>query len=501
MARLEPFVRTGRRDSPTEVGQTRAGTRRKIFRSKTMSLFNRSGWAGRLLIGAVTFWWGGVVAPRLISLAAPARLPPEAIPAWTDPHWDGQLADLVLAASLLSAALLSLAACLRPGTPRAGLFARGGWATLAATVLYLSWAEISDLHLLGLGRLQLEVLGARLFESSQARASVAGFYPLILVFVLGMSLFLWKGVRDRSIRFLLAVGLLAWFFAVVLDETYYGLSQGAATDLVWLCEETLEFSGALLVGWAAVVALRQRVRLADRGAADCWRKPLLLSALVVTLLGSLALALLFRPPLADSRSPPNSRAGAFDMVLSDDGSVLQELGVLPAPLGGVDLRMSSNDPSGRGHAIWRVARVGTEGPGRFVVQGRTELPGGTIPREISLTFPPIADATVRSLAIQVVADVALGSDLRIGATNSDRYREGMLWINGEAVWPDQNLEFVAYGAPELSLDKLRALGHLFALGWRWPSLLALLWASLILVCFVPSLLTTEALRQTGAIRG
>ncbi len=466
-----------------------------------MSLFNRSGWAGRLLIGAVTFWWGGVVAPRLISLAAPARLPPEAIPAWTDPHWDGQLADLVLAASLLSAALLSLAACLRPGTPRAGLFARGGWATLAATVLYLSWAEISDLHMLGLGRLQLEVLGARLFESSQARASVAGFYPLILVFVLGMSLFLWKGVRDRSIRFLLAVGLLAWFFAVVLDETYYGLSQGAATDLVWLCEETLEFSGALLVGWAAVVALRQRVRLADRGAADCWRKPLLLSALVVTLLGSLALALLFRPPLADSRSPPNSRAGAFDMVLSDDGSVLQELGVLPAPLGGVDLRMSSNDPAGRGHAIWRIARVGTEGPGRFVVQGRTELPGGTIPREISLTFPPIADATVRSLAIQVVADVALGSDLRIGATNSDRYREGMLWINGEAVWPDQNLEFVAYGAPELSLDKLRALGHLFALGWRWPSLLALLWASLILVCFVPSLLTTEALGQTGAIRG
>ena len=35
---------------------------------------------GRLLLaGGVAFWWGGVVAPRFLSLLSPARLPPEAI--------------------------------------------------------------------------------------------------------------------------------------------------------------------------------------------------------------------------------------------------------------------------------------------------------------------------------------------------------------------------------------------------------------------------------------
>ena len=200
------------------------------------------------------------MVPRLVSLAAPTRLPPETIPAWTDPHWDGQIADLVLAAFLLNAALWSLVVCLRPGIARTGPIARGGWAVLGATVLYLSWVEFSDLHMLGLDRLQLKVLGARLFESSQARGSLAEFYLLIPAFVLGMSLFLWKGVREPSVRFLLAAGFLAWFLAAVLDETYPQLFQGAATELAWLCEETLEFSGSLLVGWGAVLALSPGIR-------------------------------------------------------------------------------------------------------------------------------------------------------------------------------------------------------------------------------------------------
>ena len=465
-----------------------------------MSLSNRAGWIGRLLIGVVAFWWGGIVVPRLVSLAAPTRLPPETIPAWTDPHWDGQIADLVLAAFLLNAALWSLVVCLRPGIARTGPIARGGWAVLGATVLYLSWVEFSDLHMLGLDRLQLRVLGARLFESSQARGSLAEFYLLIPAFVLGMSLFLWKGVREPSVRFLLAAGFLAWFLAAVLDETYPQLFQGAATELAWLCEETLEFSGSLLVGWGAVLALSPGIRGAGPGAADSWQKPLVASGLAVTLVGAVALAFVFRPPLADSRITPPSRAGAFDMVLADGGSVLQELGVLPAPLGGIDLRMSSSDPSGRGHAIWRIARVGSDSSDQLLVQGRTALPAGTIPEEVSIRFPPLAEAAMRSVSIQLVADVALGADLRIGATNTDRFQQGRLWINGEQAWPDQNLEFVAYGAPQPTWSKLLALGHLLASGWRWPLLLALLWASLILICFVPSLLTIQALRTIGAIR-
>ena len=35
-------------------------------------------WTGRvLLLGAVAFWWGLIVVPRLVSLAFPELLPPK----------------------------------------------------------------------------------------------------------------------------------------------------------------------------------------------------------------------------------------------------------------------------------------------------------------------------------------------------------------------------------------------------------------------------------------
>ena len=61
-------------------------------------------WTGRLLLlSAVLFWWGGVLAPNLLSLAFPAWLSPESIPRDLNPDidWEGRLANRVSATALL----------------------------------------------------------------------------------------------------------------------------------------------------------------------------------------------------------------------------------------------------------------------------------------------------------------------------------------------------------------------------------------------------------------
>ena len=67
-------------------------------------------WAGRaLLLGAVAFWWGLIVVPRLVSLALPDLLPPDAISRHLNPDVEGSLANAVSATALLIAALLAFA--------------------------------------------------------------------------------------------------------------------------------------------------------------------------------------------------------------------------------------------------------------------------------------------------------------------------------------------------------------------------------------------------------
>ena len=74
-------------------------------------------WTGRLLlVGAVVFWWGGHVGPKLFSLAFPAPLAPDALPPQLNPEQDGGLANMVSAVALVIASLLALGnsiVCLR----------------------------------------------------------------------------------------------------------------------------------------------------------------------------------------------------------------------------------------------------------------------------------------------------------------------------------------------------------------------------------------------------
>ena len=48
-----------------------------------------------LVVSAVIFWWGGVVAPHLISLVFPELLPPDAIPDHLNPNSEGTVANAI----------------------------------------------------------------------------------------------------------------------------------------------------------------------------------------------------------------------------------------------------------------------------------------------------------------------------------------------------------------------------------------------------------------------
>ncbi len=440
-----------------------------------------------LLLGAIAFWWGIVVAPRLFSLAFPARLPPDALPSWTDPNWDGEVTNLVSALTMLAVSLQAGWTCVRLRHPRSKVVSRAGWALVTVTLAMVAYAEVSDVHVRGLQNIAQES-----FESNPRVASIVSNWvivlsPLAVVFVAAMGVFLWRGVDDSSARYALMVGVVAWMLVPIL-EAWQRCSCGPARPGI-LVEETLEFGGALCFGVAAMME-RQRsasVSLLRSSRLKAW----VAAAVIVTLGGSLYLAFVLRPPMADTRL--TSRIGSFDLHLPAQSSVVQELGVLPIPLSGIDLRMSTNDPLGRaGSAIWRIADAGTGSPQRFLAQGRLTVPAGAWPESVEIRFPAVAEATARSVAIQLVADVASGDGLRIGASNIDRYDRGRLWINGELDWPNHNLEFVLRGAPELTPSKLRTLGSWLTSNWRLPLLLATLGAGLVLTVVIPAVLLAYA---------
>ena len=132
-------------------------------------------WTGRvLLLAAVAFWWGAIVVPRLVSLAFPELLPPDAIPRDLNPDKERTVANAVSAIFLLIAALLAFANALRSfGTLRTqdvsrrgvvrqarGWVAAGGWTALAVTAAYLAWEEVSEFHVSGTRDLREIVLGS-----------------------------------------------------------------------------------------------------------------------------------------------------------------------------------------------------------------------------------------------------------------------------------------------------------------------------------------------------
>ena len=203
-----------------------------------------------------------------------------------------------------------------------------------------------------------------------------------------------------------------------------------------------------------------------------------------------------RAPFADARTL--TIEGNFYTRLIDEHSLVQELGALPAPPARVDLRVANRDPQGRpGIMLWRVMEAGEGGLGRILREGRMEVPAGERPEWLSIDFPPLTYIEGQRLTIQLVADVEPEAHLTVGATKTNRYEDGRLWVNGELTWPDQNIEFVIYGAPELTRSKLRTMWDIFTSDWRWPVLAAEVVIAMTLITFIPALLATASLRRRG----
>ena len=74
--------------------------------------------------------------------------------------------------------------------------------------------------------------------------------------------------------------------------------------------------------------------------------------------------------------------------------------------------------------------------------------------------------------------------------------DGRLWINGGLARPEQDLEFVAYTAPEPTRSKLQALWWLVTSDSRWAALLASLAFALTLITLTPAVLVKTALRSS-----
>lgn len=106
-------------------------------------------------------------------------------------------------------------------------------------------------------------------------------------------------------------------------------------------------------------------------------------------------------------------------------------------------------------------------------------------------LPPLVAAEGQQLVLQVVADIEPGAELRVGATKGDRYTHGRLWVNGALAWPDQNLEFVAYSAPEPTLSKLLAMWRLLTTDPRWWLLAADFAIALTMITLIPVLLAAS----------
>ena len=127
-----------------------------------------------------------------------------------------------------------------------------------------------------------------------------------------------------------------------------------------------------------------------------------------------------------------------------------------------------------------------------------EVPAGERPEWLSIDFPPLTYIEGQRLTIQLVVDVEPEAHLTVGATKTNRYEDGRLWVNGELTWPDQNIEFVIYGAPELTRSKLRAMWSVFISHWRWPVLALDTAISMTVITLIPALLLTAALPRRGS---
>ena len=466
-------------------------------------------WTGRaLLLGAVAFWWGAIVIPRLVNLAFPNLLPRSALPLQLNPDAEGSIANTVSVACLLSVALLALGntvvsrrRALAPTLRRLKTqdwTAAGGWAALAVTAGVLAYEEIFELKVKGI-RFAWKVFGKGYGDLWTVFVS-----PLAAGFVLAMAVFVLKGLRDRKVRALMVLGVVTWLL-VLVHEVSSLLVFGSNTNWYWfgnIIEETLEFGGTLLFGLSAGISLGGE-------AASLWLAGVFRGRRLFWLaVGSTAVAALFvalvvfvnasnyREPLVDTRGHVVLNLRIYDNSV-EEHSLVQELGVLPAPLARLRLRVTNRDPQGRsGVMLWRITEAGEGGSGPILREGRVTVPAEIEPQWVNIDFPPIVEAKGRPLAVQLIAEVERGAHLRVGGTKTNSSTSSELehlrfWVNGMKTWPDQKLELVAYGPSDLTLSKLQAIWRTFR--WTWVVLAGLSTAGLWIITFIPALLVTAAL--------
>ena len=453
-----------------------------------------AGWASRLLLlGAVLFWWGGVVVPNLLSLAFPEWLPPEAIPRDLNPDIDfeGRLANRVSAAALLALSLLAFANALVSFRKASGWVLVGGWGMLGGTALVLAREEVTDFHSTYLLAFGSQLLDVPLVPRAGPYAWVLLLSPLIAAFALLMAGFCVRGLRTAAVRRAFALGLATWLFALLCEGITRVLFQGRASALMLVLEETLEFGGTLLLAMSAFAALGPVG--SSHGAFEGRRLsvPAIGSVFVVLTLGTLFVGFVFRAPLVDARA--TAGYGQYWVSLGHQQSVAQGFRMPAAPVSRLSLRLANRDPEQRpGVAIWRVVDAVDWTPGGVLREGRLAVPAGDLPAWVDVDFPLLTADEGRQLFLQVVADIEPAASLRVGMVKGNRFEDGRLWVNSEPTWPDQDLAFVAHGAPELTRGKVLSLWRLLTSGWHWPAQVATAATALMLVTMVPVLLVSAA---------
>ena len=457
------------------------------------SAWRRATGLGRIaLLSVVAFWWSGYVIPHLFSLAFPALLPP-----WNttlgrlNASNEGTIANAVSAATLASVSLLVVATAVASYRRSAGWMAVGGWVAIALTTAALTFEELAEFKTDG----PVSVVGhaERLGLPWPVLAS-----PLIGAFVLVMWVFVRRGLGTQEARAPLTLGITCWVLALVHEALDPWVFYGRARAIGYVLEETLEYSGTLLIGLSAALALQVGRPLTFRLLVRRTSRSLIWSIATVSLLGGLAVALLFRPPLVEALAP-YTRAQAFEVSLQRQEALVQVIRMPATPVHSIRLRLANCDPGGPSGTV-AVRLTTLDMPDQVLSRGSVEIPPGDCPRwrDIEL-LPPLTAAPGRHVALQVVADVEPGGELLIGATKGNRHPDGRLWINGALAWPDQNLEFVAYGAPEPTRAKLAAIMGLATSDWRWLLLAADVFVALTLITFIPVRLISAALpRPVGA---
>ena len=429
-----------------------------------------------ILMIAVVFWWGAVVGPMTLSLIFPQVTPWESIPTNLDPDQDGTLANTASALVLLMVAILACLNVIASNRRKLGRVVMGGWLLLSITAILLAAEDfnasiIRRQHTIPIGGYDVHWM---LLAS-----------PFIAAFLVALAGFIKSDRLPGEVRALLALGTAAWLLSLLHDlvPDYINFRFAWITRMVILLEETLEVGGTILMGLGAVAALgigygcRLRMRHGIRLLVG--------SSIVVVLAGSLVVGLLFRAPFADARAR-NFSDGMFYITLENGMNALQELQLPDIPIDSLDLKLDNQDERGRSAIVlWRIFDESIEG--EILREGRLEVESGEQGWNSIEFDPPVSGASGRRLILQLVTETEPGLPVYLGATKANLHPGGRLWVNGEITYPDQDVEFVAFSAAELTRSKIHAIWLTFTSDWIWLIVFIDIGISLIIMTLIPLL--------------